>query len=270
MKAIAVFILLALAACSTTDKLDHRHKGWFILRWVEKPSPHGASQQADPKDRTRFVPLTSYDEEKPQTFDARKSMLREGDVIAYWMKKNEARRAIVHGDLTKIGYRLLTYGHLAIVVKDHTNGGKLRLFSSQSFKGPNTREGIDTLRDHNWDAFRLDQWDRIDTDRLHEFVDLARKRAGNWAGYDFSGMFGLWNSNLEPDQPQRIGRDYICSTIVVAALYYSGLKLDAVQRQGMLDLVSPKQVVTSRGCIIPLPDVTIVGEPHPVKSRTHH
>jgi hypothetical protein len=41
----------------------------------------------------------------------------------------------------------------------------------------------------------------------------------------------------------------------VAALYYSGLELDAVQRNGVLDLVSPKQVVTSKGMIIALPDV---------------
>ena len=66
-------------------------------------------------------------------------------------------------------------------------------------------------------------------------------------------MFGLWNSNLTPAQPDEIGHDYICSTAVVAALYYAGLELDAVRNWGYLDLCSPKQVVSSRGRILPPP-----------------
>lgn len=249
----AALICLSLASCAT----DKRHEGWFALRWIEKPSAQGVSFQAKPEDVTEFIPLTTFDEAQPDTFDSRKSKLKEGDLVAYWMKKNEARRAIIRGELSKVGYRLLTYGHLAIVVCNPDKPSELMLFSSQSFKGPNIDESIDTLKDHSWDAFRLDQWDRIDTNRLHEFVQLSQDRAGNWKGYDFSGMFGLWNSELEPGKADHIGHDYICSTIVVAALYYSGLKLDAVQRHGLLDLVSPKQVVSSKGSIIPLPDVTI-------------
>lgn len=268
---IVIGLATLLCSCASQDTEDHRHHGWYVLRWVEKPSARGASQQAKPEDRTTFLPLTSFDaQQEPDSFDAKKHQLQEGDVIAYWMKKNEARQAIAHGDLTKIGYRLLNYGHLAIVVKDPEDPAKLVLFSSQSFKGPNTREDIDTLKDHSWDAFRLDQWQRIDTARLHEFIQLAKARAGNWAGYDFSGMFGLWNSTLEPGDPDSIGKDYICSTIVVAALYYSGVKLDAVQRMGLLDLVSPQQVVSSKGCIIPLPDVRIEGtRMHRRKSSPH-
>jgi hypothetical protein len=257
MKAIAaICCILAMISCATTNN-DQRGDGWFILRWAEKPSPHGVSTKADPKDRTQFDLIASYDQQHPETFKACKSKLREGDVIAYWLKKNEARKAIVCGDLTKIGYRLLCYGHLAILVQDPKDDHELLLFSSQSLKGPNTQENFESLEHHSWDVYRLNQWDRIDRDRLHEFVDLAKAKAGNWAGYDFSGMFGLWNSNLEPSDAQHIGQDYICSTIVVAALYYSGLELDAVQRMGMLDLVSPKQVVTSKGRIIDLPDVTL-------------
>jgi len=248
-----------LIGCAS-QREDDRHKGWFVLRWMEKPSATGVSFKAAPEDITQFVPLTNFDKSKPQTFHSKASKLQEGDLVAYWMKKNEARRAIAKGELSKVGYRLLTYGHLAIVIRDPNNPDQLRLFSSQSFKGPNVDENIDTLQDHSWDAFRLDQWDRIDTDRLREFAALAESRAGNWAGYDFSGMFGLWNSELEPDHPNHIGHDYICSTIVVAALHYSGLKLDAVQRKGLLDLVSPKQVVSSKGSIIPPPDVTIALE----------
>ncbi len=256
MKLIAAICLLAFAACAPSAK-DEKNDGWQPLRWVETPSSHGVSQQADPKDRTQFDVVTRFDQDEPETFGSRKATLREGDLVAYWMKKGEARRAIMKGHLNSVGYRLLSYGHLAIVVKDPQHKGKLRLFSSQSFKGANIQEDIDTLKDHSWDSYRLDQWQRVDKQRLYEFVELAQTKAGHWAGYDFSGMFALWNSNLKPSHSHKIGHDYICSTIVVAALYYSGLELDAVQRDGLLDLVSPKQVVTSKGRIIALPDVKL-------------
>lgn len=259
MKLIASLCLLFLVGCSTGTR-DTQNRGLYVLRWVEKPSSGGVSQQADPKDRTKFDFVTSFDQQEPGSFADRKRQLREGDLVAYWMKKNESRQAILKGDVNKIGYRLLDYGHLAMLVKDPENPKKLLLLSSQSFKGANTKEDIDTLRDHSWDAYRLDQWKRIDQARLREFITHANSKAGHWAGYDFSGMFAMWNSNLKPNHLDKVGRDYICSTIVVAALYYSGLELDAVQRKGLLDLVSPKQVVTSKGRIIPVPEVELKAE----------
>lgn len=256
MKLIAAVSLLFLAACAPHTN-DQQNQGWHTLRWLEKPSSSGVSQQADPKDRTQFDMITRFDQAERETFESQKTTLREGDLVAYWMKKGEARRAIFKGNLNSIGYRLLSYGHLAIVVKDPENKNKLLLFSSQSFKGANIHEDIDTLKDHSWDSYRLDQWNRVDKNRLYEFMEVAQSKAGHWAGYDFSGMFALWNSNLKPSHSHKIGHDYICSTIVVAALYYSGLELDAVQRDGLLDLVSPKQVVSSKGRIIELPDVKL-------------
>jgi hypothetical protein len=256
MKLIASLCLLAIAACAPTTH-DTQNRGWRVLRWVETPSSRGVSQEADPKDRTRFDFVTGYDQHQPDTFAERGNQLREGDLVAYWMKKNESRRAILKGDVNKVGYRLLEYGHLAMVVKNPDNPKTLLLLSSQSFKGANTEEDVGSLVGHSWDAYRLNQWQRVDLARLHEFVKHARSRAGHWAGYDFSGMFAMWNSNLKPDRPDKIGHDYICSTIVVAALYYSGLELDAVKRCGLFDLVSPKQVVTSKGRIIPVPEVEL-------------
>jgi hypothetical protein len=256
MKGIAALCLLVIASCAPGAK-DTKNEGWHTLRWIEKPSSRGVSQQADPVNRTRFDFVTDFDQQDPQSFDARKAELREGDLIAYWMKKRAARHAIFRGNLNSVGYRLLSYGHLAMVVKDPDDPNKLVLLSSQSFKGANIKENVETLKDHSWNSYRLDQWDRIDKSRLREFVKLSSAKAGHWAGYDFSGMFALWNSNLKPDHAEHIGHDYICSTVVVAALYYSGLELDAVQRGGLLDLVSPKQVVTSKGRIIPVPDVEL-------------
>jgi hypothetical protein len=259
MKLIASLCLLFLVACSTGTR-DVQNRGLYVLRWVEKPSSRGVSEQADPKDRTQFDFVVGFDQQKPGTFVDRKRQLREGDLVAYWMKKNESRKAILKGDVNKIGYRLLDYGHLAMLARDPDNPDKMVLLSSQSFKGANTEEDIDTLIDHSWDAYRLDQWERIDQARLQEFIKHASSKAGHWAGYDFSGMFAMWNSNLKPDHLDKVGHDYICSTIVVAALYYSGLELDAVQRKGLLDLVSPKQVVTSKGRIIELPEVELKAE----------
>ncbi|MDX1681455.1 MAG: hypothetical protein R3242_12090 [Akkermansiaceae bacterium] len=256
MKLLATLALITLLACAPHGK-DRRHQGWYGLRWVEQPSPNGPSHRADPQDRTRFFPVCSFDQHRPATFQDRRSRLREGDVIAYWMKQKEASRAVTRGEVSKAGYGMLSHGHLAIVVQDPRHPNKLHLFSSQSFKGPNIDEDIDTLADHSWDAFRLDKWQRINKPRFHEFIELATTKAGNWRGYDFTGMFGLWNDGIEPTHPDEIGSDYICSTIVVAALHYAGLKLDAVNRDGVLDLISPKQVISSRGCIVPLPEVEL-------------
>ena len=241
---------------------DQRHQGWISLRWAEKPSPDGPSKDAAPADRTKFVPVCSFDRRQAHTFDTRRNNLREGDLIAYWMTKQEASDAIERGQLNKVGYGMLSHGHLAILVKDTNDKNKLRLFSSQSFKGPNIDEDIDSLANHSWDVYRLDKWNRVDKGRFYEFINLSIEKAGNWQGYDFTGMFGLWNSGIEPSHPEEIGQDYICSTVVVAALHYAGIKLDAVNRGGLLDLISPAQVVKSDGCLVRLPQVIITPKVH--------
>ncbi len=185
--------------------------------------------------------------------------LREGDVIAYRKPTSEARREIATVHLNSVGYRMLKYGHLAIVVRDPDRPERLCLFSSESFKGPNIDEDLPTLNDHDGDAYRLDRWDRVDKGRIADFVRLAHAKAGHWYGYDFSGMLGLWNSNLTPEKPDEIGHDYICSTVVVACLWYAGVRLDAVRSQ-VGDVCSPYQVVLSRGALMPLPQVELVVE----------
>lgn len=244
MKLSSILVLAFMLGCALIPN-DAHHKGLYVLRWVETPNPKGPSTAADPADVVHFNKFTSY--EQGQDFAAAKALLREGDVIAYTKSHREVTADMVKGGFNSIGYGLLEYGHLAIIVQDDSTTGGLRMFSSQSFLGPNTKEDIDTLAKHNWDAYRLDQWDRVNTGRLNEFVRLAEEKAGNWYGYDFSGMFALWNSNLTPSDSRTIGRDYICSTIVLAALYYSGVQLDAVRNGGYLDLCSPRQVVTSPG-----------------------
>ncbi len=189
-----------------------------------------------------------------ESWEKIRDRLQVGDVLAYRMEKWSARREIfLRGDLTFVGYRLFKYGHLAIVVADPLDPGKKVLFTSQSFKGVNVDEDLDTLRTHNWDAYRLDRWERIDKQRFSQYVDHCRNAAGHFTGYDFSGMFALWNANLKPKNREDIGAEYICSTAVVTILHYAGFESDAIQRDGWFDLVTPYQVVKAMGRFMPLP-----------------
>jgi hypothetical protein len=232
-----------------------------MLRWMEKPSPKGPSAKAEPEDRVRFSLVCSFDrKEGTDAFKRVVLQLKEGDVIAYRMPKDEARLAVLKGQLNKIGYRVYKYGHLGIVVSDLSITNVPFIFSSVGFKGPNCDDTFDTLLKHDWDVYRLDKWSRVDTNRFHRFVTYAVERAGKWYGYDFSGVLGLWNSKLTPETLEEVGHDYICSTIVVAALYYSGVELDAVRRKGIADVLTPRQVVDGGGRIIPLPDAEISAE----------
>ncbi|MGE4550701.1 MAG: hypothetical protein AAEJ57_04875, partial [Opitutales bacterium] len=180
--------------------------------------------------------------------------LQIGDVIAYRKEKWRGRREIFsQGKLTVVGYRLFKYGHLAIVAEDPENPEHKVLFTSQSKIGVNIDEDVDTLRIHNWDAYRLDKWDRVNEERFRQYVNLCRKAAGHFFGYDFTGMFALWNDNLRPTEKSNIGSEYICSTAVLTILYYAGFESDAIRRDGWLDLVTPYQVVKATGRFIPLP-----------------
>ena len=122
------------------------------------------------------------------------------------VRRSGARGAklFAEGKATVIGYRLFKYGHLAIVVDDPNVPGRKALFTSQGQIGANLDEDIESLRTHNWDAWRLDKWDRVDKDRIREGVIRCQEKAGHFFGYDYSGMFSLWNENLKPEQINRI------------------------------------------------------------------
>ena len=245
--------LLLVGAYPAQTKAD-----LFLLRWMETPAWNGPSTQAKPEDRTEFLPVSSFDKDRhdDQSWPAVRQNLKEGDMIAY---KTETWKAVIEvffkGGLNRFGYMLFKYGHMAIVVKDPNDENRLRLLSSWSLKGPNILEDLDTMKYHSWDSYRLNQWDRVDKKRFYEFVSIVRQKAESWTGYDFSGMFGLWNSNLQPSKPEEIGLSYTCSTVILAALYYAGVELDAYQRYGIADIVTPLQVVSSKGRIVPVPEV---------------
>ena len=232
---------------------------WVILNWVEEPAKNRSLILAEREDRTAFLKVYSFEKnQNNESWTSIRQNIQDGDLIAYRKDKWEARKNIfLKAQINQIGYRLFKYGHLAIAIREAEDENTLRLLSSQAFKGPNIREDIDTLRNYSWDVYRLNQWDRVKRKRFYEFVDLVRQKAGNWNGYDFRGIFGLWNSNLRPNKPQDVSRTYSCSTVILAALYYAGVELDAFHRHGIADIVTPLQVVTSKGRIVHSPKVTM-------------
>ena len=239
LQLILLVIYLMGTACTQSGR------GWLAMRWVEKPVYSEDMQDVPEEKRLHFDKAGGYTE-GDEGFAEVKKTLREGDVIAYRMSGKESRTDLAKGRLNSVGYKILDYGHLAILT--YVEGNEtLKLLSSQAFKGPNTEEDVDTLSEHSFDVYRLNRWDKVDVDRFHEFVEKSKEKAGTWIGYDFSGMFGVWNSNLRPNEAKAIGHDYICSTIVAAALYYAGADMKVSGRAGWLDLVSPRQVVMSHG-----------------------
>ena len=94
----------------------------------------------------------------------------------------------------------------------------------------------------------MSNWERVDKDRLYDFIrtGIARYQSED-AFYDNLSAIGLRNANLNPRTMDDIRGGYICSTAVVSALYYSGVELDNMRSSSYIDLVSPKQVVTSKG-----------------------
>ena len=237
--------VLLLIFCLAGVACTQSRRGLFVMRWVEKPVYTEDMKDVPEEKRLHFDKVGGYTEEDEGFSDVMQE-LREGDVIAYRMTPKESGGDILKGRVNSVGYSVLDYGHLAILT--YVDGNEtLKLLSSQAFKGPNTKEDVHTLKDHSFDVYRLNRWDKVDLDRFHDFVQKSQEKAGNWIGYDFSGMFGVWNSNLRPSEAKAIGHDYICSTIVAAALYYAGADMKVSGRAGWLDLVSPRQVVMSHG-----------------------
>ena len=108
---------------------------------------------------------------------------------------------------------------------------------------------IDSLRMRNWESWRLDKWDRIDIEKINQGVKSCREKSGHFFGYDYSGMFSIWNENLKPETVKDFGDEYICSTAVVTLLYFGGFESDSTPRQE-LDLITPFQVVRAKGAFI--------------------
>ncbi len=172
--------------------------------------------------------------------------LHPGDVIAFHMSHAEAWDYLKHGNIQKVPYELFSYGHIALVVPN-PHGDGLRLLQLAMKQAANAKEGLDYLNDKSWIVYRPPVG-FVDVKRLHQFTQRVVQTASDpKSAYDYAGILGLRNAPWQPETLEQVGTTYSCATLVVAGLHYSGFQLDAVHRNGVSDIVTPRQVVESYG-----------------------
>ena len=64
-------------------------------------------------------------------------------------------------------------------------------------------------------------------------------------GYDHNVARGLQNRSTTPETIKDIAPEYTCVTLIQAALYYGGHPTRSTFRKGILDIVTPAQVIHS-------------------------
>ncbi len=175
--------------------------------------------------------------------------LQAGDVVAFHMSHREAWSYLRKAKIQKLPYDLCRFGHIALVVPDPDRtdaAGGPKLLQVAMKQAVNADEGLDYLKDKSWFVYRPPEGS-VDAAKLHDFSRRVLVTASDKKkAYDYSGAIGLVNAPWQPAHPDEIGSEYSCATLVVAGLHYAGFSLDAVHRKGILDIVTPRQVVESR------------------------
>ena len=243
----AVFLLLIsmlLASCHQMNKPCRVG----VPYWIKPTEDEVTACNVPIENRANFemIATHSLDNGNP---DSLIGTIREGDVLAFRMTDQQKKDGMLQGSVRTFGYAIMKYAHLAIAVRDPKNPSELRLYTSQALRGPNLLDDLGELKKHSFDVYRLDQVDRLNMERLREFAAVSAEKTNKWIGYNFLGMLGIWSNQLEPEQVEDIGDDYICSTSVAAALHYAGLDLDGVRCCEALNMISPWRVVKSGGRI---------------------
>ena len=170
-----------------------------------------------------------------------RNKIQVGDIVAFQMPKKEAMARVKKGEIQKLPYGIFTYGHLALVVE---KDGELRLLQLAMKQAANIDSGLDYLAGKKWKLFRPTA--PVDPARLAEFVETALTNASNpKKAYDYSGVIGLHNRSTTPDSPDEIACEYTCVTLVQAALHYAGHPTRSIHRHGILDIVTPAQLINS-------------------------
>jgi predicted DCC family thiol-disulfide oxidoreductase YuxK len=170
-----------------------------------------------------------------------RNKIQAGDIVAFQMPKKEAMARVRKGEMQKLPYGIFTYGHLALIVEKE---GEMRLLQLAMKQAANIDSGLDFLSDKKWKLFRPTA--PVDKARLAEFVETVLANASNpKRAYDYSGVIGLRNRSTTPDSPDEIACEYTCVTLVQAALHYAGHPTRSIHRHGILDIVTPAQLINS-------------------------
>jgi hypothetical protein len=225
-----VFFIAAsfLVSCSTTPV----HKGRFPFSLMDRPPGGSHLNKAD----AAFTQLERFSpgETLPQD-------IRIGDVIAFHMPHQEAWKHLRKGKIQKIPYELFSHGHLALVVDHH---GEKRLLQLAMKQAANVDDDFTYLHDKNWTLYRPTS--EIDEARLDQFVITALAKLSHpKKAYDYTGALGLHNRSTTPETIEDIAPEYTCATLIQAALHYGGHPTRSTFRKGILDIVTPAQVIHS-------------------------
>lgn len=234
--------VLLIVSCSS----DTMHRGRLPFRLLEA-SPRAEMRSKVAVKGTPSALTVVTDHEGGPVPAALREQLEFGDIVTFYLSHREALGELTRGRIQKVPYELFRYGHLALVVPDPEGSGEKRLLQVAMKQAVNAEHGLDYLDDKRWRLFRPPSRS-IDVAKLEEFTRIACMRADNpKKAYDYAGVLGWKNAPWRPDEADDIGERFSCATLVVAALHYSGFELDAVHRGGRLDIVTPRQVVRSRG-----------------------
>ena len=225
------------------------------LSWVERSFVPIPSRLADIENRMEFELVTEYRRKSGGDGLRKKTaLLQEGDLVAARLRKIEAGTDFfLKWKKYAAGYTFLKYGHLDLVMRDPGGGDKLVLFTCNGNEGVNIKRDLSDLNNRDWDVYRTKDWNRIDRERLLEFVRKCVVQEKGEESYGDLSSLGFGNANLKPATLQDVDGKYTCSTVIAAALYYAGVELDKTRGSSQMDLVTPKQIVTSKGRFFSVP-----------------
>ncbi len=226
---ILLFALVLIPSCSTKPL----HQGRFPFSLMDRPPGGNHLGQAD----AAFREITRHTANTPVP----KLEIQTGDVIAFHMSHRDAGSYLKKGKIQKIPYELFSYGHLALVVDQ---GGGPRLLQLAMKQAANIDDGYAYLDDKDWILYR--PTNPINKERLSTFVAHALTKVSDpKKTYDYSGALGFKNVSITPESPEDIANEYTCVTIVQAALHYAGHPTKSIHRGGILDIVTPAQLIHS-------------------------
>ena len=268
MKRITFILARLVTLCTlvhfiTSCTTQSPHSGIFPFCTMEKPSSRkSVSRRAHDGSQTpqRMTEVVRYHYDvssNEKKFQQAISQIKTGDVIAFYMSHQQARNHLKRGRIQKIPYELCRYGHLSVVVPDpnialHQQTQRdAKLLQVAMKQAITASDDLDHLRDQSWIVHRPPVGS-IDSSRLHSFAEIVTvKGSSSDKAYDYAAALGFWNGQFNPVTPEQINDQYTCCTLIVAALHYSGYQLHCARRNGIFDVITPRQVIDSWGTISP-------------------
>lgn len=226
---VVCLLVSMLSSCSDQPL----HQGRFPFCLMDRPPGGNHLQQKE----AAFREVIRHELNEPVPTKE----IRVGDVIAFHMSHREAMSHLRKKKIQKIPYDLFAYGHLALVV-DQGQGPRLLQIAMK--QAAHIDDGFDYLSNKQWILYRPTR--QINEQRLASFVNRALLNASNAKkAYDYTGALGIKNVTTTPNTLEEIPDKFTCVTLIQAALHYSGHPTRCVHRKGILDIVTPAQVIYS-------------------------